>query len=191
MPAHWCLLTEFLFRADGDVRLSWAELDAIVGGMPASAVNHYPQWWHGDRPNTRAWRAAGYEAIRIDPGVSVLFVPRDDPQLTPTSAPYESRHTGPARHVTAPVGAAGVLGALDPDRALIVIPCSASKRRGGRPEAPSPAPAVLAPARRSVLAVLTPTPTNPSSCRRSSDMREVCTARAGRCLLTLQPPAGF
>jgi hypothetical protein len=65
MAAQWKLLTEHLASASGDVRLTWSELDAIVGGVPNSAVDHYPQWWHGDRPNTRAWRAAGYEAIEI------------------------------------------------------------------------------------------------------------------------------
>jgi hypothetical protein len=53
--AVWSALTEHLrARGAATVQLSWDDLDAIVGGMPASATNHYPQWWHGDRPNTRA-----------------------------------------------------------------------------------------------------------------------------------------
>jgi hypothetical protein len=90
MAAQWKLLTERLAGASGDVRLTWSELDAIVGGVPNSAVDHYPQWWHGDRPNTRAWRAAGYEAIEIRPGVSVRFVRCGSvPRITPIQQPRQ------------------------------------------------------------------------------------------------------
>ena len=126
MAARWELLTEYLIRARDDVRITWPELDAIVGGMPASAVDHYPQWWHGDRPNTRAWRAAGYEATEIEPGVSVLFARSTSP-VRPTAV------TTSARTATT-VASPDALKGLDPDRCLIVIPCSASKRKGGRAE---------------------------------------------------------
>jgi hypothetical protein len=42
MAAQWKLLTEHLAGASGDVRLTWSELDAIVGGVPNSAVDHSP-----------------------------------------------------------------------------------------------------------------------------------------------------
>lgn len=74
MAAEWHLLTEYLNASQGAVDLTWSEFDAIVGGVPESAIKHYPQWWHGERPNTRAWRAAGYEAVDVRPGVSVRFV---------------------------------------------------------------------------------------------------------------------
>lgn len=44
------------------------------------------------------------------------------------------------------------LARLNPARCLIVIPCSASKRKGGRPGAPTPAPPLLAGPRHTVLA---------------------------------------
>ena len=40
--------------------------------MPASAIDH-TAWWGGDRPHTRAWKAAGFEVLRRSPGVSVTF----------------------------------------------------------------------------------------------------------------------
>ena len=40
--------------------------------MPASAIDH-AAWWGGDRPHTRAWKAAGFDVLRKVPGVSVTF----------------------------------------------------------------------------------------------------------------------
>jgi hypothetical protein len=146
MAAHWRQLTEFLAQAADQVRLTWPELDTIVGGMPASAVTHHPQWWHGDRSHTRAWRAAGFEAREIEPGVSVLFARTGS---APTDVGRRSRSC-PA--VTAPtVESPEALRVLNPTRCLIVIPCSASKRRGGFPGLPTTASGDLAAARRDVL----------------------------------------
>lgn len=150
MAAHWRLLTEYLVSAADNVWLTWPELDAIVGGLPASAVDHYPQWWHGDRPNTRAWRAAGYEAQTIDPGISVLFV-RVGARSRATEMTPPPRQAAPTPAVTASVKPPEALNGLNPDRCLIVIPCSASKRKGGRREPPAPAAEGLAAARRGVL----------------------------------------
>lgn len=81
MSADWARLTDHLSGLGDSVTLTWSEFDEIVGGLPASAINHYPQWWHGDRPNTRAWRAAGFEVVAVTPGHSVRFV---RPQSTST-----------------------------------------------------------------------------------------------------------
>jgi hypothetical protein len=149
MAAQWGLLTDYLLRADARVSLTWAEFDAIVGGVPPSAVDHYPQWWHSDRPNTRAWHAAGYEAAQVDPGVAVMFVR--------TGAQSPRATTRPPRAVPPSVvrgdssEAMRALDGLDRTRCLIVIPCSASKRKGGQVGAPSTAVPALATARRQVL----------------------------------------
>jgi hypothetical protein len=148
MAAQWKLLTEHLAGASGDVRLTWSELDAIVGGVPNSAVDHYPQWWYGDRPNTRAWRAAGYEAIEIRPGVSVRFVRTGSvPRVTPIQEPRQQER----RWAHPSVGPLDILTDLNPARCLIVIPCSASKRQGGRPGVPTSSSGGLSAARRRVL----------------------------------------
>lgn len=150
MAAQWRRLTEYLRRAGDNVALTWPEFDAIVGGLPASAVDHYPQWWHGDRPNTRAWRAAGYEATKIEPGIAVTFVRAGSARRDTTTTSW-SRETAPNPDgVNAPQPAEALRG-LDPERCLIVIPCSASKSKGGRPGAPATAAAGLTEARRTVL----------------------------------------
>lgn len=155
MAAQWRLLTAFLRKADGDVYLTWQEFDAIVGGIPASAVDHFPQWWSGARSHTNAWRAAGYEATDIRPGASVRFVRRRG--STPPSSPSASaRHPGSTpshtRHTLAnPTLTVGEL--PDPSTSLIVVPCSARKRLGGlRSGRATSANAALEDARRDVLA---------------------------------------
>jgi hypothetical protein len=121
-------LREFLrARGAATVRLSWDDLDGIVGGMPASATNHYPQWWHGDRSHIRAWRAAGYEADMIRPGKYVILRRQDQPR--PQAAPSRSATAPPITSPSAP--APDVLRAADPRTALVIVPCSKSKAPGG------------------------------------------------------------
>ncbi|HEU5155663.1 MAG TPA: hypothetical protein VFU43_01605 [Streptosporangiaceae bacterium] len=138
--ADYSRLTEWLTRHGGQiVTVSWDELDAVVG-RPPSATNHYPQWWHGDRPNTRAWRAAGFELERVDVGRSVTFR-----RMTPPAGPALRPRSGVSSRIASPVprpGAANVaeLLAVDPRRAMLVIPCSGDKARGGQPNTrPTPA----------------------------------------------------
>jgi hypothetical protein len=150
MAAQWRLLTEYLLSAGARVRLTWSELDAIVGGLPRSAVDHYPRWWHGDRPNTRAWRAAGYEATHIDPGVTVTFARAGSRPMAKQTTP-PPRRVAPAVAVSASVKSMKALDGLDPTRCLIVIPCSALKRKGGQTGVPVTAAASLAEARHRVL----------------------------------------
>jgi hypothetical protein len=150
MAAQWHLLTEYLLRAGVQARLTWPEFDAIVGGLPRSAVDHYPQWWHGDRPNTRAWRAAGYEATYVEPGVAVVFTRTGSQSLHGVTTPRS--RSFPPRHAVSPsLEPANALHGVDPSRCLIVIPCSASKNKGGRPGMPTAAAARLAEARHLVL----------------------------------------
>jgi hypothetical protein len=68
MNAEWSQLTAHLQRCPDVVTLNWEEFARVVGQVPASAVSHYPQWWHGDRPNPRAWRAAGFVLDDVRPG---------------------------------------------------------------------------------------------------------------------------
>lgn len=122
----WARLTAWLAEQHGEVvTLDWRGFDTIVGGVPASAIK-YKEWWHGDRPNTRAWRDAGYEVASVEPGRTVTFhrtgqappAPSILPKATPLSQaalPYE-----------------------DPGQAMIILYCSATKAHGGclAPEMP-------------------------------------------------------
>lgn len=89
MAADWSLLTEYLSTKGDQVTLSWEEFGQVVGRVPASALDH-PAWWSGDRPHTRAWRAAGFEVIAKRPGHSVMFARASRPRpdiSTPRSQP--------------------------------------------------------------------------------------------------------
>lgn len=138
--ADWARLTAFLTtRPEGEdsVILSWTELDRIVGGVPASAVRHYPQWWHGDRSHVRAWKSAGYTAARIQPGQSVTFRRSEDGQAAPHAGQQQEKPTVTSASSN---GGLRMLQEIDPRHALLVIPCSKGKRAGGSAQRTETAP---------------------------------------------------
>lgn len=71
--ADWSLLQSALGRVDESVHFTWDELDALVGGLPASATNHRA-WWSGNRTHVNAWREAGFAIANLVPGREVTFV---------------------------------------------------------------------------------------------------------------------
>jgi hypothetical protein len=147
MAANWRRLTDYLAGKPVEVVLSWRELDGIVGGMPRSAIDHFPHWWHGDRPNTRAWRAAGYEAVAIRPGVAVTFRRSTEVALA-SSTGHE-----PAARVSRDQLTLQELDGLDPMRSLLIVCCSGAKRCGGSTNLRTPdCPEEFAAARNKVLA---------------------------------------
>lgn len=77
MAADWSKLVAHLQRSGERVVLSWAELDAIVGGVPATAGRHRP-WWSGNRTHVRGWRSAGFSIADLRMGESVTFVRSSD-----------------------------------------------------------------------------------------------------------------
>lgn len=117
-------------RGEQSVTVSWDELNTIVGGLPPSATDHYPQWWHGDRTNTRAWRAAGFELARVDLGRSVTFRRTTSP--TSQAPPQRPIASGDATGPRPTVADVRELSAIDPRRAVLVIPCSSAKARRGQ-----------------------------------------------------------
>lgn len=138
--ADWSRLTEWLTRQTGpSVTVSWADLNRLVGGLPASATSHYPQWWHGDRPNTRAWRAAGYELDQVEVGRWVTF------HRVAASSMAQARRTpvsvcndqGDTASPVASGYALSPLAGVDPLQALIVLQCSARKATGGSGSVPA------------------------------------------------------
>ena len=63
-------LFEHLCRAgDGPVEMRFADIDRLVGGLPASATK-YPAWWaneiRGSHVQAKAWLEAGRQIDRID-----------------------------------------------------------------------------------------------------------------------------
>lgn len=93
--ADWSLLRSALGRVDRSVRYTWDELDALVGGLPASATKHR-SWWSGDRPHVRAWRMAGFAVANLVPGREVTFVRTQAERSTDiAAAPATTRETAP------------------------------------------------------------------------------------------------
>jgi hypothetical protein len=139
-------------RAEPIVSMTWQELDDIVGGLPASASDHYPQWWHGDRPNTRAWRRAGYEFVAAEPGRSVTFRRVGSPIADSFVQPKVS---APRRTRPGPSSPSEALHDIDPRQVLLVMTCSRRKACGGQPPGAAdsePWPEALRAARARVLA---------------------------------------
>jgi hypothetical protein len=139
-------------RTEPVVTITWQELDGIVGGLPRSASDHFPQWWHGDRPHTRAWRRAGYELVKAEPGKLVTFR-----RVTATPPGTAARPPAPSPR---PGGQGSqlpgdALAGIDPARVLLVVTCSGRKEPGGQPPGavgPEPWPEDLRHARARVLA---------------------------------------
>lgn len=115
-------------RSQDIVTLSWQELDEIVGGLPRSAVDHYPQWWHGDRSHTLAWRRAGFVLESVELERSVTFRKTEASVLPPDETRTQCRSYGPRVVGSEPVG---TLMRVAPRAVLLVIGCSARKVRGG------------------------------------------------------------
>lgn len=70
-------LKDLLESKSGIVELSFAEIDALVGGLPASARNHRPWWGNAAKGlQARAWLDAGKKVELVDIlGERVRFVP--------------------------------------------------------------------------------------------------------------------
>lgn len=87
--ADWAPLRELLTEVGDRRRFTWAELDALVGGLPRSAYVH-SAFWKGDRSG---WSGFTTEEVRV--GTSVTFVrrqgavPRDRPPRADSSAPRQ------------------------------------------------------------------------------------------------------
>jgi hypothetical protein len=76
-------LRDHLVRATGPVRLSFSDIEAVVGQLPASAREHRP-WWANDKTHSQAsaWLEAGYRVAQVDlPGEVVWFVPDGRPHM--------------------------------------------------------------------------------------------------------------
>jgi hypothetical protein len=126
VPADYSQLADWLRgKAQDVVTIGWEELDQLVGGLPASAVSHYPQWWHGDRPNTRGWRSAGFELDQAEPLKYVRFKRRATGSFVASPKASQSGAQSVA------IGDVDALLAIVPRTSLIVLSCSADKVREG------------------------------------------------------------
>ena len=138
--AEWSLLTQWLAERDEPVQtITWTKLGEIVGGLPNSATDHFPQWWHGDRPHIRAWRAAGYELADVQRGQTLTLV-----KSSSAAKFFQDKvaKTNPSPRLNAslshvPYDGGVALETIDRLSALIVLPCSKAKKRGGTVKSPA------------------------------------------------------
>ena len=82
--------------ADDTCVLTWDELEAIVGDLPPSA-SQYRAWWSGDRPQVRAWQAAGFRLADVSLGRSVTFARQTSARPTASIPPTDLKFEMPGR----------------------------------------------------------------------------------------------
>lgn len=113
--ATWGGLRAKLETVDDQVTLTWAELEALVGGLPPSAFNHRA-FWGGDR---RQW--AGFRTANVRVGQEVTFyrVGRPEARRATVSVPDASHHVPDS--------------ADDQDVDTVLIGCVKSKRAEASP----------------------------------------------------------
>lgn len=88
-------LADLLQAASDDepVTLTFAELDRLVGGLPASAREHR-SWWgntFSPRPHAAAWMSTGRRVVELRLGDAVVFSPADALTAPPDNA-TDARH---------------------------------------------------------------------------------------------------
>jgi hypothetical protein len=63
-------LTEFLRRQSGEVvRMSFAQIERIIGGKLPASAKQYRGWWSNNPNNsvmTKAWLDAGFQSEQVD-----------------------------------------------------------------------------------------------------------------------------
>jgi hypothetical protein len=120
--ARWSALTDFLATAPDLCLLSFEQVEEIVGPLPHTARTQRA-WWSGDRPQVRAWRAAGFALDDVAVGRSVTL--RRETPSHPAPEPSD------APGAEAPAEQARRLREDTPDVVLV----SCSSRQGSRPTA--------------------------------------------------------
>jgi hypothetical protein len=78
--ANWSPLRDKLASVDDRIQIAWADLDALVGGLPRSAYDHQA-FWSGDRSG---W--PGFTPTDVRVGRSVTFVRRGGQRAGATAA---------------------------------------------------------------------------------------------------------
>ena len=89
MTSKYDSLNEFFQKQDVDeLRMTFIEVENIVGKLPHSA-RHHRAWWTNNRDHTHArngWLAAGWKTSRVDMEAKELTFVREKPDLLPFSS---------------------------------------------------------------------------------------------------------
>ena len=68
-------------RDDSVTAMAFADIEALVGELPASARLHRPWWANGTNQQARAWRDAGWRVQSVDQAREQVVFERDDRQM--------------------------------------------------------------------------------------------------------------
>lgn len=81
------------YGVDGQVRLSFSEIEELVGPLPRGA-RRLRQWWaNGSKVQAQAWRAAGWRVLLVDMSLEQVLFERypaghvEPPVASPAAAP--------------------------------------------------------------------------------------------------------
>jgi hypothetical protein len=75
-------LRDFLAsRSDNVATMAFADIEALVGELPASARQHRPWWANGTNQQARAWRDAGWKVQSVDQVREQVVFERDNSQV--------------------------------------------------------------------------------------------------------------
>jgi hypothetical protein len=89
-------LTRFLQnQPGGEVRLSFAQIEQLVGFKLPDAAQHETAWWSNsldEELDAKAWLAAGFRSEAVDVTVGELTFRREASELDSTAEPKLSRH---------------------------------------------------------------------------------------------------
>lgn len=111
--ANWSPLRDKLASVDDRIEIAWADLDALVGGLPRSAYDHQA-FWSGDRSG---W--PGFTTTDVRVGRSVTFVRRVGPRASSPTVVSRAE----------PVAATRASQAVD----LVLVSCAKRKRATAAP----------------------------------------------------------
>jgi len=69
-------LTHYLQKNTGSVRLTYSEIEKIIGDELPPSATEYQEWWGNDddtHPQSISWRKAGYKVSQVELGKYVIF----------------------------------------------------------------------------------------------------------------------
>ena len=112
-------------------RMTYPEIESLVGPLPASAQNHRA-WWANDKTHSHAtaWLAAGWRVDEVRLGHWVRFVRHDpQPRGSEAGAPKTSLRAALPDNLGSSERSPGLIASAA--TTLLVLPCSSRKLPGG------------------------------------------------------------
>jgi hypothetical protein len=117
-PLRW-----YLAKMPADrhqVRLTFRELEKVVGSLPDSARNYRPWWGNSARsPQAVAWQAAGFVVEEVNLTAELVVFARGRAQRRSVAAPVVVARAIGQKHVGGPAASVGETGEADHSEAAV------------------------------------------------------------------------